>query len=217
MKMSFFMLKLLEIGNMVLLFKFPLKILQNTRPQIYNKCRKVGEVSAEWKHLQREIVARVRGDCECVISVATASSNCQCRCMKNGTAVLIGYKKDGWNKGDSTFQERLVGEGVSFKASLHLGQQHPSPPPSPLHLPSLSRLTKAKWLLWFESRAASKKRRKKSGLQLNKQDSILTADSWRQVHSTLTRHGRAELTDFGKRRQTFCPLHSHSTRAPASA
>lgn len=82
-----------------------------------------------------------------------------------------------------------------------------NPPPSssrPLPLlPSLSGLTKAKWLLWFESRAASEKRRKKSGLQLNKQDSILTADSWRQVHNTLTRRDRAELTHFGKRRQTF--------------
>lgn len=41
--------------------------------------------------------------------------------MKNCTAALMGYKRDNLNKGDVTFQERLVGEGVrSFKASLHL-------------------------------------------------------------------------------------------------
>lgn len=183
-------------------------MLRNGHPQIYNKPWKEHEAfrqnERKWKHLQREIAAQVRGDCECVISVGTASSNCQCRGVKNGTAVLMGYKRDCLNNGDATFQERLVGEGVSFEASLHLGQQPSALLLSPLPLlPSLSGLTKAKWLLWFESRAASEKRRKKSGLQLNKQDSILTADSWRQVHSTLTRHDRAELTHFGKRRQTF--------------
>lgn len=55
--------------------------------------------------------------------------------VKNGTAVLMGYKRDGLNKGDATFQERLVGEGVSFKASLHLGQQPTALLPSPTSTP----------------------------------------------------------------------------------
>lgn len=47
--------------------------------------------------------------------------------MKNGTAALMGYKRDGLNKGDATFQERLVGEGVRVLRHRFISAKPPEP------------------------------------------------------------------------------------------
>lgn len=64
-------------------------------------------------------------------------------CEKWHSCVDGVIKGDGLNKEDTTFQEGLVKKVCEFRAVLHLS------------LPQPHGLTKAKWLLWFESRAAS--------------------------------------------------------------